>query len=201
MTDPASSLHTQTSLLVRLRDARDTESWQTFVTIYGPLIYRYCRRKGLQDADAADVGQEVLTQVARSMSTFEYQRERGRFRDWLGTVTRHKIGRCLEKKQRGAQAAGGEQGDDVLDRLPAPEAENDWTVEYNARVLQAALERIRWHFEPATWRAFELAWREQRPAAEAAQELDLPIEAVYWAKSRVLKRLREEILLLAEDLP
>jgi len=97
MANPVSSLPTQSSLLVRIRDARDVESWKTFVAIYAPLIYRDCRRKVLQDADAADLCQEVLAQVARSMPTFEYQPGRGRFRDWLGTVTRHRIARFLEK--------------------------------------------------------------------------------------------------------
>jgi hypothetical protein len=80
---------TQPSLLLRIRDAFDAESWRTFVSIYAPLIYRSCRRRGLQDADAADVGQEVLAQVARSIREFEYQPGRGRFRDWLGSVVRN----------------------------------------------------------------------------------------------------------------
>jgi RNA polymerase sigma-70 factor (ECF subfamily) len=187
--------------LVRIRDARDTESWQAFVAIYAPLIYRYCRRKGLQDADAADVSQDVLAQVARSMRSFEYQPERGRFRDWMGTVTRHSIARFLGKRGRQAQGTGGAGADEVLHRMPTPEAENEWTSDFNAWVLHAALERIRALFEPANWRAFELVWCEHRTAADAACELNLPIAAVYVAKSRVLKRLREEILLLAEDLP
>ena len=92
---------TQPSLLLRIRDASDEESWQTFVSIYAPLIYRSCRRRGLQDADAADVGQDVLAQVARSIRDFEYQPGRGRFRDWLGTIVRHKVCRFLRNEGRG----------------------------------------------------------------------------------------------------
>jgi RNA polymerase sigma-70 factor (ECF subfamily) len=200
MTDSVSR-QTPPSLLVRIRDARDAASWQTFVDLYAPLIYRYCRRRGLQEADAADVSQDVLLQVARSIRTFEYQPERGRFRDWLGVVTRGKVVRWRERHDRSVNGAGGRDSGDALAVAVAPEADSEWTAAFNAHVLRAALERIRPHFEPATWRAFELEWLENRPAAEVARTLDLPVTAVYVAKSRVLKRLRDEVLLLAEDVP
>src|SRR5262245_51158989 len=92
-----SALHTRPSLLVRLRDAGDSASWQTFVDLYGPVLYRYARRRGLQDADATDVAQEVLAEVARCIRAFEYQPERGRFRDWLGTVLCRRLARFWEK--------------------------------------------------------------------------------------------------------
>jgi len=85
--------------------------------------------------------------------------------------------------------------------VPAPTADAEWTADFNARVLQVALDRIRRNFEPATWQAFARVWLEDRPAPEAARELGLPVEGVYVAKSRVLKQLREEILTLAEDMP
>jgi RNA polymerase sigma-70 factor (ECF subfamily) len=201
MSDPVSALHTQASLLVRLRDPRDDTSWQTFLTVYAPLIDRYCRRFGLQDADAADVSQEVLAQVARSIRNFQYQPERGRFRDWLGAVVRSKATRLLKKKARDAAGKGGEDPDDRLDQAVAPEADAEWTAEFNARILQVAMERTRPHFDPASWNAFELAWLQQRPATATAQTLGIGVDAVYVAKSRVLKRLREEVLQLAEDLP
>jgi RNA polymerase sigma-70 factor (ECF subfamily) len=198
MSDATPSGHTRPSLLLRVRDARDTEAWQAFVDIYGPLVYRAGRRRGLQDADAADFMQEVLTEVAQGMRTFQYQPERGRFRDWLGTVTRRKLTRFCAKKQRGAAAAGG---DATLNHVDAPAADPEWIDAFNAHLVAVALERIRGHFEPTTWRAFERAWRDNQSAAQTASELQVPIEAVYLAKSRVLKRLEEEILVLAEDVP
>src|SRR5205807_400842 len=106
---------TAASLLLRLRDVQDADAWQTFVDVYAPLIYRYCRRHRLQDADATDVTQEVLAQMTRSIRTFEYQRERGRFRDWLGTVTRNKLRRFLEKQGHAARGRGGDDAGAVLD--------------------------------------------------------------------------------------
>jgi DNA-directed RNA polymerase specialized sigma24 family protein len=77
MSDENSSLNTRPSLLARIRDAQDAVSWQLFVNIYAPVIYRFCRHKGLQDANAADVTQETLVETARCIRTFEYQPERG----------------------------------------------------------------------------------------------------------------------------
>jgi RNA polymerase sigma factor (sigma-70 family) len=189
---------TRPSLLARLRDACDGESWQTFVDIYTPLIYRFCRQRNLQDADAADVTQEVLAQVARSMQVFEYQPERGRFRDWLGTVTRNKLRRFLEKRKRVPATAAWEA---ELDQVIASEQDAEWTAEFNAHLLQTACARVRPHFELPTWRAFEMVWLQRRTAIVAAQEMGWAIHAVYVAKSRVLKRLKEEVLNLAEDVP
>jgi len=201
MSEHDSSLHTRPSLLTRIRDIQDAESWSTFVDTYGPLVYRYARRQGLQDADAADITQEVMAEAARCLRTFEYQPERGRFRDWLGTVTGRQLAHFFAKQNRRLTATGAVLTDAVLDQSAAPQAEAAWVDEFNGQVLQVALERIRPHFEARNWRAFERVWLENRSAADVASELNLPLDAIYVAKSRVLKRLREEILLLAEDLP
>lgn len=192
---------TSATLLVRLRDAQDAAAWQTFVEVYAPLVYRYCRKWRLQDADATDVTQEVLAQAARSMRTFEYQPERGRFRDWLGTVARNKLRRFQEKKNRTVGGLGGESSDAILDEVVAPEADSDWTAQFNARLLNVALQRIAPHFEAVSWKAFERTWVQNCSATQAAQETGLSVASVYVAKSRVLKRLRAEIMLLAEDIP
>src|SRR5947209_5492287 len=120
-----SDFSTRPSLLVRLRDAGDTESWQTFVQTYAPAVYRYCRKQGLQDADAADVAQDVLVQVVRSMRTFHYQPERGRFRDWMGTVTRHQVARFLERRHRGGRPVA-DGAEDVLLHTLAAEPDSAW---------------------------------------------------------------------------
>ncbi len=197
MDGPVSPRATRPSLLIRIRDPQDRDAWDVFVETYAPLIYGYARRVGLQDADAADIGQEVLSEVARCIRSFEYQPDRGRFRDWLGTLVRRKISRFLKKKGREpADAADGEASEPG----PGP-ADAGWIDTFNARILTAAMERARPHFEPATWRAFERVWLEDRRAGDVAAELALPIEKVYTAKSRVLKRLEEEVRILAEDVP
>ncbi len=196
-----SALHTRPSLLLRIRDPGDGEAWANFVALYGPLVYNYSRRKGLGHQDAEDVTQRVFAQVAQSIRNFAYQPERGRFRDWLGAAARHEAGRFLKKASSQARAAGGDQGDGGLDQAEARGEDTAWNEEFTAYVLRVALERCRPHFEADTWRAFELVWLENQVAAHAAQELSRPIDWVYVAKSRVLKRLAEEVQELADDAP
>ena len=186
---------TRPTLLLRVRDTADAEAWRTFVDVYAPLVYAYCRRRGLQEADAADVAQDVMTEAARCLPTFEYRPERGRFRDWLGTLTRRRLARFF-----GANSRRKTVGDAALEGAAAP-PDAEWVEEFHGRMLHVGLERVRPRFEAATWRAFEMTWLEDRPPAEVARDLGLPVEAVYVAKSRALKALREVILELADDVP
>lgn len=188
---------TKPSLLLRIRDAQDSTSWCEFTEIYGPIIRSYCRHRGLQPTDADDVVQEILTQVSRSIGSFEYEPGRGRFRDWLGTVTRNKITRFYESKGREYATIGH----DVSALLTAPVEDSEWSANLHARILEVALVRIRVDFEASTWSAFEQIWCLGLPAPEVARTLGVTIDAVYAAKSRILRRLREEVLSLADDLP
>lgn len=188
--DTPSELQTRASLLGRLRDGTDAHSWETFVQVYAPLVYGYARKRGLQDADAGDVAQEVLTEVAKSMRSFEYQPERGRFRDWLGTVTRRRLARFFNK-----------QPVQTLADEPNDTSDAEWSSEFQDHLLRVALERIEPNFEPINWQAFCRTWLDHRPAPEVAAELGITPATVYVAKSRGLQRLREELLALAEDMP
>ncbi len=192
---------TRPSLLLRIRDASDSASWSDFVEVYGPIIRAYALRRGLQEADARDIEQDVLAQVARSIASFEYTPERGRFRDWLGTITRRRIGRFWRAQADTVRGAGGDSVDGRIVSIEAPGDDPEWTAAFHARVLETALDRVRPSFEPATWEAFVLVWAEERPAVEVAKSLGLAIDSVYAAKSRILKRLRDEVLALADDLP
>jgi RNA polymerase sigma-70 factor (ECF subfamily) len=195
----SSGSFTRASLLLRVRDSSDTEAWNTFVDIYGRLVYRHCRGRGLSHQDAENVTQEVFAQVSQSIRAFDYQPELGRFRDWLGTVTRHEINRFLKKESRAVHGCGGADEGPGLDGLASHEEDSAWTEELNAHLLDTALARSRPHFEDHTWRAFELVWLENRPAIQVAQELQVPIDRVYVAKSRVLERLEQEVQELAAD--
>jgi RNA polymerase sigma factor (sigma-70 family) len=194
-TGMVSTMETKPSLLVRLRDPLDAEAWRTFVALYAPLVYRYGRRRGLQDADAADQTQEVMSEVARAIRAFDYQPERGRFRDWLLTIARRRLTRFQAWRARHPVASSGSELPELTgDDEPDP----DWNEAFNARVLRVALRRIRPHFEASSWRAFERVWLEHHGAAEVADALSMSIEAVYMAKSRILRRLEEEVENIAE---
>ncbi len=91
---------TRPSLLLRLRDTDDAECWSEFVRLYTPLIFGHCRRHGLQDADAADVAQEVMRVAAQAMPKFEYNAQRGKFRGWMLQTTRHRLHKFFARQQR-----------------------------------------------------------------------------------------------------
>src|SRR5689334_7523543 len=97
---------TRCSLLLRIRNAEDQRAWEEFVEIYTPLIYSFCRQRGLQDADSADVAQEVMRAVSRAIGGFEFQPERGRFRSWLFVITRSKFNNFLEKQRKQPRGMG-----------------------------------------------------------------------------------------------
>lgn len=197
MTDSVASRRTPGSLILRLRDNRDEIAWKTFVELYTPLIYGLARREGLQEADAADLAQEVLNEVMRSIQGFELDHSKGRFRDWLGVIIRRRIW-VFRKKSRGLSLINTAALSGIDDE---GSTDPGWDAEFYRYVLDKALERIQAEFEPNTWRAFVCTWINDESPTPVAQSLGMSVSAVYMAKSRVLKRLEAEILEIAEDLP
>jgi RNA polymerase sigma-70 factor (ECF subfamily) len=191
----ASSPQTRASLLVRIRDAADRTAWLQFVDLYAPLVYRFARKRGLQDADAADLTQEVLQAVAAASRRLEYDPARGTFRGWLFTVARHRLHNFLLQRRR--YQATHTQPDSVqaLDEHPGRGSDEEalWEQEYRQRLFDWAAEQVRGEFQESTWRAFWGTAVEGQGAKEVAQALGLSPGAVYIAKSRVLARLREQI--------
>jgi RNA polymerase sigma-70 factor (ECF subfamily) len=188
---------TKASLLARLRRGADAASWRLFVELYTPLIYRYCRRQELQEADAQDVTQKVMVRVYRAIGKFNYDAERGHFRNWLGVITAREISRHRQLELRPGQR-GSQQSHDLAERTPGA-VEGDWLEEFEAHVLAIALERIRGDFDESTWQAFDWTWLQAVKPHAAATRLNRPPEWVYKARFRVLKRLRAEVEFLAED--
>lgn len=195
---------TRVTLLLRLRNGGDAEAWQEFVRLYGPVIYRFARQRGLQDADAADLMQDVLRSVARHVGALEYDPRKGTFRGWLYTITRNKIYNFLMAQRRRPRARGDQLQQEQLDNAPAREQSDTpdaaWEREYQRQLSWQAMERVRHEFQPNTWQAFWLTAVEGKAAAEVGELLKMSPGAVYVAKCRVLARLREEVQqLLAEQ--
>lgn len=186
---------TRASLLVRLRDGNDAEAWQEFVNVYAPVIYGFARKRGLQDADAADLMQEVLRSVANTANRLEYDPARGTFRGWLFTVTRNKVFSFMESRGRRVQASGDSRVQKRLEEHASKDGalSADWEADYQRSMAAQAMERVKGEFSKATWAAFVQTALEGRPPAEAAASVGLSVGAVYVAKSRVISRLRQEI--------
>jgi RNA polymerase sigma-70 factor (ECF subfamily) len=187
----ADSPLTRASLLVRLRDARDGEAWSQFVALYAPLVYGYARKQGLQDADAADVTQEVLRAVSGAIDRLDYDPRRGSFRGWLFTIVRNKLRTFLEAKGRALQGSGDTSAMERLAQHPAPDEE--WEAEYQRRLFAWAVERIRDDFQDSTWQAFWRTAVDGQSGKGVAAALGMTVAAVYLAKGRVMTRLKEEI--------
>ncbi|HMF11801.1 MAG TPA: sigma-70 family RNA polymerase sigma factor, partial [Gemmataceae bacterium] len=189
---------TRPSLLVRIRDARDGAAWSQFVTLYAPLIYGHARKHALQDADAADLTQDVLRAVAGAVHRLDYDPRRGSFRGWLFTIVRHKLRNFLAPRGRQLQGSSDTAAIQVLEQLAAPE-EEQWEADYQRQLLAWAIERIRSEFQEKTWQAFRQMAVEGRSGKEVAASLGMSVAAVYLAKGRVLARLKEEIAQLRDD--
>jgi RNA polymerase sigma-70 factor (ECF subfamily) len=186
---------TRPSLLARIRDARDREAWIEFVELYTPLVHGFARKHGLQDADAADLSQEVLRSVSRAAGRFEYDPGRGSFRAWLFTIVRSKLHSYWAERGRHGQGSGDSGMQQLLEAQPGRDEEMAvvWEREYEQRIFAKAAEKVRGQFQPDTWRAFWRTAVEGRSADEVAGELGATVGAVYIAKSRVLARLREQV--------
>jgi RNA polymerase sigma-70 factor (ECF subfamily) len=192
---------TRPSLLLRLRNLHDQQAWTQFVEVYAPLIYGYLRKRGLQDADAADLTQNCLRRVAARVGSLEYDPRRGSFRGWLFTIVRNQLRDFRDQPRRLLQASGDAAVQSLLDARPAPESdeEGDWERDHRRRLLAWAAEQVRPQVQEATWQAFQQTAVEGRPGKEVAERLGLTLAAVYLAKSRVMARLRALIRDVQEE--
>jgi len=174
---------TRASLLVRIRDPEDASAWNLFVDLYAPLVYGFFRRHGIQDADVADLTQDVLTRVSQGIRRLDYDPERGTFRGWLFTVVRNRWRSWVCRPQLPREDAR-------LDMQPAPDEDSAWENDYRRRLFEWAADQVRPTVAPATWQAFARTSIDGANATEVARELSLSVAAVYMAKSRVLSRLK-----------
>ena len=190
---------TSASLLIRIRNPEDKESWKTFERIYGGIIQSYCRHWKLQPNDADDIVQEVLSAVAKQIQNFEYDPAKGRFRAWLGTITANRIKRLLSQKQNRREAELPLPSDNENHAKVYEDPDSEWVNLFSEQILREACQNVRPQVEETTWKSFESVWIDQMSAPEVAKSLDIPVHSVYVNKSRVLKRLEQEIKILADD--
>ncbi len=180
---------TSLTLLERLRQPTDQVAWDRLVQLYSPFLYHCALRMGLSDADAADAVQDVFVLLINKLPTFQYAHT-GSFRGWLRTVTVNKIHERHRKRQEIAIGGSDPQFKQAIDPADPDEL---WNIEYQQYVSRRALELIQAEFEPTTWKACWLTVVEGRPTSEVTAELGITLNALYVARSRVLRRLREEL--------
>lgn len=188
---------TSLTLLERLRGHRNDADWDRFVSLYSPMLFAFARRAGMNDNDAADVVQDVFLVLMAELPGFEYDAARKNFRGWLKTVT---VNKCRERQRRRVLAAaqGGDDGglSGVVDDAAV---DAFWEGEYQKHLVARALEIMQAEFEPTTWQACWLTTVEARSTTDVAAELGITVNAVFVARSRVLRRLREELRDLLDE--
>lgn len=189
---PPSPPETRASLILRLPNAADAAAWDEVVAIYGPLVFRLARRRGLQIADADDLVQDVFAAVAKQIEAWLERTDRGRFRAWVLRIARNIAVNRLSRMPLGGAAIGG---DWVCDFVETPvrqsELSNQFDLEFQREVFRWAAVQVRTVVSESTWQAFQLTHVDEVPIADAAGQLGISIGAVYIARNRVMKRLRE----------
>ena len=192
---PLSLLSTSLSLLARLH-THDDDAWRQFVTLYAPLVVRWCHRQGLSETDLADVAQEVFRKVMQALPRFRKETPDDSFRGWLCRITHHEIANFGRGRDPFVHPQGGSELlmrlHEVPDRLPAEPGDDE--VRQETRFLyQNAVQLVRGEFSDKHWQMF---WRmavDGNPATAVAEEFGTTPAAVRQAKARVLRRLKEVV--------
>jgi RNA polymerase sigma-70 factor (ECF subfamily) len=185
---------TSLTLLQRLR-TNQPDAWREMVYLYTPLVYRWCAQLGVRGADADDVSQEVFRGAAAGVAGFRRERAGDSFRGWLRGITRNMVLLHFRSRGRRTQASGDSgvllQLHEIIDPASLPADEDDPPSELDG-LYRRALELVRREFEERTWHAFWQTVAEGRPPVDVAADLDVTPAAVRKAKSRVLRRLKEQ---------
>jgi RNA polymerase sigma factor (sigma-70 family) len=189
---------TRVSLIQRVRNNADEVAWAEFYAIYQPLLMAYVRQRGVSEHDAADIVQDIFTRLVPAMGHFEFESQRGRFRTWLWRVMHNTL---TDWARHRATRDRAEQG-----WIDQHEVETDgrssveWDQLYRRRMLEVAIDRVRAVTQPEAWTCFEQKILAGRPASEIAAMLNVSTNVVYVNASRVLAKLREELVAFEERL-
>jgi RNA polymerase sigma-70 factor, ECF subfamily len=185
---------TSPSLIASVKDLGDGAAWAEFLGIYQPVVFQMARRRGLQDADAQDVMQQVFLSISKSIEGWVPGDLQPPFRAWLTTIARNAITKALTRRPRDA-ATGSTSMVELLDAQPDPqETTAEILAEARKELIRWATEQIRSEFSEATWNAFWQTAIEGVPIAEVAKSTGRSAGAVYVARYRVIARLKEKVL-------
>jgi len=185
---------TRTDILEGLKDAGNRTVWQQYVDRYRPLLVAWFRRLGLAETDAEDVAQETLLAFSTAYREGRYDREQGRLRSWLFGIARNQF-RAFRRRRREVRL----DTDDAEDVADPTDLEGVFEEEWQDAVLRQGLETVRQEVEPRTFEAFDLFVHQAWPARRVAEHLGMTEDAVFAAKHRLLRRLRDLLPRLESD--
>ena len=192
---------TRRTLLSRLRNLDDQESWRTFFNLYWRLLYNVARKSGLDDGGAQEIVQDTVIAVARKMPEFRYDPARGTFRQWLLRITRRRIIDHLRRIYR--QPPRAEVAPESLDEAAehaaaiadqsASAIDAMWDAEWEKHIFDTAIERVKTQVKPKHYQIFDLYVIKQWPVEKVARTLDINVGQIYLAKHRVSALIRREV--------
>lgn len=185
---------TSLSLLVRAADSTDAESWDRLTSIYVPLMRQWLNTYDVQPSDADDLIQDVLAVLLRELPSFEHNERIGAFRNWLRRILVNRLRNLRRSRRYEPQPRGTSSVFDQLDQLEDDHSEGSriWNAEHDRRVLAQLIELVRPRFQYKTWEAFRRQVLEGERPDTVASALQMPLNSVYVARSRVLSALRGE---------
>jgi RNA polymerase sigma-70 factor (ECF subfamily) len=176
-----------------MRNRADAEAWEEFVSAYTPLIRRVAIARGMQDADANEIVQDVLLAIIKAMPAYQQKEQVGSFRKWLTTIARNKainrIARAPRENERRAESF--DLSNMPASLLYADQAERELENQWRQQLFVLAAHEIRTQVQPLTWSAFWMSAVEDRSCESVAKELGMSLGSVYVARSRVLAKIRE----------
>jgi RNA polymerase sigma-70 factor (ECF subfamily) len=199
-----SSPKTQYSLLGRLHDPRDLMAWESFVEIYTPVIERVAAKRGMQAADIENLVQEVWISVAQNVGEWLDRKDRGDFRAWLRRIANNQAVNLLTRRATRPWAQGGSEVERELARVVSREGiESHFEVEYRRTLFILAAQKVRQETSEHNWQAFWLTSIEGLSVEQVSRELQLRPANIYFARSRVMARLKKAVrqLDVQDDLP
>jgi len=194
------SYPTRSSLLLRLKDSQDHQSWQEFHRIYGKLIFDFARKAGLTETEAQEVVQETMISAAKNLPEYRYDPKVCSFKTWLLNLSRWRVVDQLRKRIPAKPTARWSSVEmdrtATIERVadPAnPQLETIWDLEWRASQFNTALARIKPQIEPKDWQIFDLYALKEWSPREVARSLGISVGRVYLVKHRISARLKKEL--------
>jgi RNA polymerase sigma-70 factor (ECF subfamily) len=184
---------TRHSLLVRLSVPADADAWTEFLEVYETAVLQYCRSRGLQEADARDVMQEVLLAVHRSMDEWRPTGRPGGFRAWLMRTSHNICLKTLRAQGHKRCGVGGTSIQNIFNNVSERSPSQADDAEWERWAFYWAANEVEREVQPATWQAFVLTAVDGVPPAEAAERMQMRVGSIYAAKCRVLSRIRKRV--------
>lgn len=185
---------TSESLILRVKDPADAAAWSAFLAIYRPVVYRLARSRGLQDADADDLAQQVFVSIARAVENWQAAVSGPPFRVWLYRIAHNEILKSITRRKPDS-ATGSSSVQEMLQATPQSEADASVELLRESRMeaFRWASEAVRHEFTAATWSMFWQSTVDDQAVDDVAKKHNRTSGAVYLARYRVMKRLKEKI--------